>query len=144
MAPIRIIFTGCRDWTDRWAIERVLIGLKSTWKNRRTDEIVIVHGACPTGADAIAAEEAKLHGFTIEPHPADWAKHGKAAGPIRNGEMVKLGAARAYAFWDGKSRGTYDMIRQCTTAGISLHIHPRRDAPTAPPPTSPPLPPAPR
>lgn len=35
---------------------------------------------------------------------ADWTKHGKAAGPIRNAKMAKYADALLLV-WDGKSRG---------------------------------------
>lgn len=41
--------------------------------------------------------------------PADWKKYKRKAGPMRNGEMAKIGNA-VIAFWDGKSTGTKDMI----------------------------------
>jgi len=42
---------------------------------------------------------------------ADWQKHGKKAGPIRNGQMAEYGDA-LIAIWDGVSPGTKDMIAQ--------------------------------
>ena len=33
-----------------------------------------------------------------------------AAGPIRNSQMLHSDIDEVYAFWDGKSRGTLDMI----------------------------------
>jgi len=44
----------------------------------------------------------------VEPYPADWDTHGKAAGPIRNRVMAKEGDA-LLLIWDGKSRGSNDM-----------------------------------
>ena len=51
-------------------------------------------------------EEQKLH---PELFPADWDKHGRAAGPIRNKQMADY-ADVLIAVWDGKSRGTKNMI----------------------------------
>jgi len=59
---------------------------------------VIVHGACPTGADKMADDFAKYHDLSIDPHPADWNRLGRAAGPLRNAEMVALGADICLAF----------------------------------------------
>lgn len=54
---------------------------------------------------------------------ADWDKHGKAAGPIRNQEMLDNGKADALvAFWDGKSPGTKDMIRRAKRKGIKVKV----------------------
>jgi len=41
---------------------------------------------------------------------ADWKKHGKAAGPIRNEEMAKYADA-AIIIWDGESKGTLNTIQ---------------------------------
>lgn len=39
----------------------------------------------------------------------DWDAKGKGAGPMRNSDMANY-TDRALGFWDGKSRGTGDMI----------------------------------
>lgn len=83
------------------------------------------HGDCPTGADTYASAWAFELGLEQEKHPADWSKHGNAAGPIRNQEMAKLGAALCFAFWDGKSRGTLNMIECAARAGIPIHVVPK-------------------
>ena len=91
---MRILITGSRDWTDvniiRDAIGRVLAGSDPQF-------VWIVTGACPTGADFIAAHLAKEFGFRLEEHPADWSQ-GRSAGPKRNAKMVGLGADVCLAF----------------------------------------------
>jgi hypothetical protein len=81
----------------------------------------IVHGSCPTGADFIAREWAILNFLPDEPHPADWSI-GKKAGPLRNQEMVDLGADVVLAFPVGASRGTRDCIRRAETAGLEVRV----------------------
>lgn len=54
--------------------------------------------------------------------PADWNKHGRAAGPIRNEEMAQYADA-LIAFWDGKSRGTKSMISLATEYSLKIKIH---------------------
>jgi len=101
--------TGSRDWGDRLAVYRALNDICDEFDlNYPPDEygntmpdaakVTIVHGACPTGADAIADDWAIGNFLVPERHPADWAKHGRAAGPIRNREMVGLGADISTAF----------------------------------------------
>lgn len=85
-------------------------------------DTVIVHGACPRGADRIAHEEAERLEFVIEQHPAHWNQFGKRAGFIRNEEMAVAGAHRLLAFWDGKSRGTRDMINRAMEHGIPVEV----------------------
>lgn len=88
--PYRILVTGSRDWEDE-ALLGYQLGLAACEGLREGREVVIVHGACPTGADAIADRIARFHGHTVEPHPF-LKGHGKAGGPLRNAEMVGAGA----------------------------------------------------
>lgn len=44
----------------------------------------------------------------ITKFPADWEKHGKAAGPIRNKQMADYADA-LLLIWDGESRGSKNM-----------------------------------
>ena len=115
---------GCRDWDEEEAFVAALD--QAANELAEGDGFVIVHGACPTGADPMVARW--LHGLedsVEEPHPANWQLHGKAAGPRRNCEMASLGADLCLAFWDGKSRGTLDMITRATAAGIPVRIVPK-------------------
>lgn len=95
---MRILITGSRDWTDEAAIE---LALRSVIENS-TDPVenhTLVHGACPTGADAIADRIWVRWGFSEpERHPAEWRVYGKSAGFKRNEKMVNLGADLCLAF----------------------------------------------
>ncbi len=86
--------------------------------------IVVVHGAAK-GVDSAAASWAKdAMSVTPEPHPADWDRHGKKAGAIRNGEMVAAGAHICLAFPGPDSIGTWDCLKQAVGAGIHSRIYP--------------------
>ena len=119
----RILCTGSRAFTDEQAISETLVGLCAFGDD---ETILIVHGACPSGADALVNYEARRIGYAVEKHPADWAKHGKAAGFVRNGYMVSLGADMCLAFWDGESKGTLDCLTRAVKASIPVRIVPRR------------------
>lgn len=114
---MRILITGSRDWTDHVAIQKAItthtLG-QSKWRT------TIVHGACPTGADLLAAEFALNEGFRVESYSADWSTHGRAAGPIRNQQMVDLGADICLAFPLGESRGTRHCMQAAEKAGIEV------------------------
>lgn len=112
----RVIVTGSRDWVDRKAVEARLLALHDLHGN----DLVVVHGDCPTGADRIAKEFCEQMGITQDPHPADWDTHGKAAGPIRNKKMVDLGADLVLAFPLGVSRGTRGCMGLAKNAGIKV------------------------
>ena len=115
----RILITGSRNWEDPWVIARAIesaIGDTPQW------DVTIVHGDCPTGADAIAKQMAVDSGVAEEAHPADWNTHGKRAGYVRNKEMVDLGADVCLAFPIGESRGTRMTIKLAEDAGIPTQI----------------------
>ena len=71
------------------------------------------------GADSLAIRYAKELRRKYTVFRADWRTHGKAAGPIRNRQMAEY-ADTLIAFWDGKSRGTKNMIDEAKRAGMAL------------------------
>lgn len=100
--PYRLLITGSRDWDNEAAITKPLTALLAT-TTFSGKTLILIHGAHPTGADAIAnnwAEWHRHHGarIEIERHRADWRTHGLAAGPIRNREMVAAGADACLAY----------------------------------------------
>lgn len=110
---MRVIVTGSRKWGDIHAIRMALLRLPPA--------ATIVHGDAP-GADTIAKWLAEDFGFTVEAHPADWKKHGKRGGPIRNQEMVDAGADLMLAFPLPESIGTHDCMRRAEKAGIPVKL----------------------
>ena len=119
---MRILITGSRDWKG---VADIVNAIWEYAMNPNSDVIagtVIVHGDCPTGADNIADHMANELGITVERHPANWALYGKSAGPLRNQEMVDLGADICLAFPLPESRGTWDCIRRARAAGIPVMI----------------------
>jgi len=121
--PFRLLLTGSRTWDDTPAIEHALAAILA----RHPEGVLLVHGACPRGADAMAAAyAARTLGYHIEAHPADWCRHGRAAGQLRNAEMVTLGAQGCAAFLRGASPGTTATIRLARAAGIPVWVHTQR------------------
>jgi hypothetical protein len=112
---IRILITGSRDWTDRHVIEEAL------WEVSDDEFNVLVTGACPSGADRIAEDIWAGWDFPVERHPADWNRHGKRAGFIRNAEMVTAGADLCLAFIRNGSRGASMTADLAEKAGIPVH-----------------------
>ena len=119
MGQTRVIVTGCRHWRCEALAERTLRRMKE----RYGDDLTIVHGAAP-GVDTAFNLACRKLGIRREPHPADWAGLGNAAGPIRNGEMVRLGAAFVLAVHRdlAGSKGTKDCVRQAQAAGIPVWL----------------------
>jgi hypothetical protein len=109
---MRILVTGDREWTDEARVEELL-----------TDTLfegdTLIHGAA-RGADTLAGEVAKRFGNEIEAYPADWKTYGKAAGVLRNQQMLDTGVDLCLAFHNDlrHSKGTKDMVKRCTKAGI--------------------------
>ncbi len=103
---MRVLVTGSRDWPDDFTVDDTLTNVEQQ-RGERGAAFVVVHGACPTGADAYASRWVEgwfgypLAGHpsyvTEEPHPADWSR-GRKAGPERNAAMVALGADLCLAF----------------------------------------------
>lgn len=109
----RLLITGSRGWHDQERMGEALAPYSDgTW--------VLVHGACRSGADAMA--DMIWHatwGLPIERHPADW-RRGKSAGFRRNEDMVDLGADLVIAFRVAYSNGTTHCANYATMKGIPV------------------------
>lgn len=92
-------------------------------------DLLIQGGA--KGADTVAKEWAIERAVHVLTMPANWERDGKAAGPIRNGQMVKKGveynalgrSVLVLAFPGG--RGTANMIEQSHKAGLLIRHEPK-------------------
>lgn len=120
--PYRVLVTGSRTWDD---MDTIVGALRQVRRDIEGRPIVVVHGDCPTGADAIASylvqRAAPTFGLTEEKHPANWRPGGKldrAAGFRRNAEMVNLGADVCLAFIKDGSRGASHTAALAEAAGI--------------------------
>ncbi|MFE8916829.1 SLOG family protein [Streptomyces globisporus] len=115
-----VIVTGSRDLEDE---QKVFRALEDLWIDR-VGPLFVRHGACPTGADRFASIWCDFwtKGVFEIPHPANWEKFGKAAGPIRNREMAQAGADLCLAFPLGESRGTWNCVNECKKAGIPVMV----------------------
>lgn len=119
---MRILVTGSRDWTDGDAIEGAMWLAWSEAGHPPRDQCTLVHG-CARGADSIAAEIARKVGMRVEEHPAAWDTRGRAAGMIRNSEMVNAGADICLAFIRNQSRGATQCADLAEKAGIPTRRH---------------------
>ena len=114
----RVIIAGCRDFYNYVTLkERCEYYLQNKMK---THNVIIVSGHA-TGADSLGEKFAADHNLKCELYPADWERHGRAAGPIRNEEMAEVSDA-LIAFWDGKSRGTKSMIEIARRKGLQVAV----------------------
>ena len=113
---MRVLVCGDRNWTNR---QRIGVRLSSLLPN----EDVIIHGGC-RGADKLAGQAAKALGFPVEVYPAEWTRHGRAAGPIRNQQMLDTGIDLLLAFHPDlvTSKGTRDMVMRADKAGVTVEV----------------------
>lgn len=147
---MKVLVSGSRSLLDPRPVWTMLDGL---WRDYEvgymlttTEPFVVIHGAA-RGVDTSAdnwATQSPLHGplmdarpdptrpppdegyVLLDPYPADWDRHGKAAGPIRNREMLAASEPDlVIAFVDKpltRSRGTHDMVTIAREAGITTWV----------------------
>lgn len=110
---MRILVCGSRHFNDCFILKEVLEKLEIK---------TIIHGDA-RGADRLAGGYARTWGIEEVKFPADWEKYGKAAGPIRNQQMLEEGKPdMVIAFLAPNSRGTKDMISRAEKANIPVKI----------------------
>lgn len=116
---MRILVTGSRSWPFPEMVWRKL----DAYYEQSGGNLTLVHGACPSGADAQADEWAAAHpDVAVERYYADWATYGKWAGPRRNQLMVNLGADVCLAFILNGSRGASGCMRMAMDARITVDL----------------------
>jgi hypothetical protein len=91
--------TGGRDFEDKLLVEAVL--------SEYDDSTILVHGAA-TGVDTIAKDYGISRGWEVRDYPAKWSLYGKAAGPIRNRQMLYTEKPDLVIAFPG-GKGTRDM-----------------------------------
>jgi hypothetical protein len=116
----RLLITGSQFWRRRDVIDRALM---RAIDELATNDVVIISGACPTGADAMCEEWAERNRWPVERHPADWELLGKRAGMMRNGEMVKAGADLCVGFIRNRSPGATTTVLLAVRAGIAVRTY---------------------
>ena len=108
-----VLVCGGRDFDDAGLLYETLDRLHGISKFTR-----VIHGGA-AGADALAGQWAERRGIIAIQYKADWAKHGRAAGPLRNKQMLEVGRPELVVAFSG-GRGTADMVRQAKRAGVSV------------------------
>jgi hypothetical protein len=78
-------------------------------------EFHVVSGGA-TGIDACGERYSQLNKLPLTIMQADWEKHGKSAGPIRNRQMAEF-ADELLLIWDGKSKGSANMKKTMEKLG---------------------------
>ena len=123
---MRVLVCGGRDFTDypffRDKMEEIAL---ARFPRMDADEygnflykVTIISGGAK-GADSLAADWAAVNWSGYEEYRADWNKHGKAAGPIRNQKMLDEGKPDLVIAFQG-GNGTNDMINRAKKADIEV------------------------
>lgn len=107
------IVCGGRDYRDHKRVAEVLRKAVYEWRIQR-----IADGWAP-GADTAAHLWAKSRGINTVRFPAGWIAHGKAAGAIRNQEMLEATRPVVVVAFPGGT-GTADMVRRARAAGVPV------------------------
>ena len=95
MGPGRSLVIAAGGGRDlAWPHQRVAAELLARSGGRLVH--LLLHGGA-RGADAAIARAAHQLGWSALVMPAEWRRHGRAAGPIRNRELLELAVARAEA-----------------------------------------------
>jgi hypothetical protein len=113
-----VLVTGTRDLRDPGPVEAELAKLEPQ---------LVIHGNAP-GVDAAADAWARARGLIIVRIGAEWERHGKSAGAIRNSLIVRLAVKYKEAGHDVvclampglRSVGTHDCGRKVHRAGIRV------------------------
>lgn len=129
----KVIIAGSRNFSNYNL-------LKKTLDNLFTESFILISGGAK-GADLLGEKYAKERNYEIEQHLPDWKNisvpncvvkynqygpYNALAGYNRNQEMLNsilnnIDGGCVVVFWDGKSRGTEDMIKVSEKQGINVH-----------------------
>lgn len=109
-----------RKWDNVDAIYNVM-----TLLLQKFGDFIVIEGEA-SGADIISRYCAEEMGLSsVEKYPADWFKYGKAAGHIRNKQMLTDGKPNAvFAFHTNlqHSKGTRNMVEICRKSNIPVWV----------------------
>ena len=124
---IRVLISGSRIFNDKKHLYNTLDKLCEERFKGQEDEygnwlpvgLTIVHGGA-RGADLLADDWAIVNWVPIEEYKPDWDSFGRAAGIIRNKQMLDTGIDLVVAFPRGEARGTKHMMKIAREAGVEV------------------------
>lgn len=117
----RLIIAGSRTLTDK---EWVFKTLDNLCEDMHIDFILC---GLANGIDILGKEWGESKGITVVDFPADWKGLGRAAGPIRNLEMLNADATHLIAIQDCRintngTNGTNHMIKISKAKKICVQV----------------------
>lgn len=114
---MKVIIAGGRDYID---YKQLCSVCDYYLQNISPNDIEIVSGRA-RGVDQLGERYANERGYKIKYFPAEWSRYNKSAGYIRNSEMAEYADA-LIGFWDGKSKGTKNMIDLATKKNLLIRV----------------------
>ena len=122
----RIIVCGGRHFDDYPRLTAEINGVVQSL-GLQMNEMEIISGHC-AGTDQLGERYAEEHEVDCKVFPAEWKKYGRAAGPIRNSQMIDYAAESlmpvVVAFVSLKSKGTMDTVNKARKKGFKVFIIP--------------------
>lgn len=118
---MKLLVCGSRDYSHRDFLHETL----DNYLHHKP--LILIHGACPTGADKFASEWCKAHPAVYEiAVPAKWRLHGNSAGPARNRVLAELQPDQALAFYEpgAVNKGTRDMVNILVSEPLCVPVDP--------------------
>lgn len=121
-SDVRLVVAGSRTFTDRDVIRWALAQSYRACVAKGASSVTLVSGEAP-GADRLARYEWEQRGLPVQKEFADWDRHGKSAGFLRNTRMVSLSAVvGVVAFMQGYTPGTADTVTKAVDRGIPVWL----------------------
>lgn len=120
----KILVCGDRNWTDYQFIYNELYYIALFEELIDFKDITIINGTA-RGADSLGYKAGKALGCQSARYPANWAKYGRRAGPIRNRQMLESGRPDlVLVFHDNinSSRGTKNMVTIARNANVPVRV----------------------
>jgi len=116
---MKILVCGGRNWNDWPKLKAHL----DAYANGSAESIHVIEGGAH-GADIMGRQWAIGKKVTYTEVPADWKTHGKAAGPIRNRQMLDMAPDVVLAFHVdlAASKGTKDCVEEAKRRGIPVQV----------------------
>jgi len=120
---MRVIIAGSRGFND---YKYLSSKIDDYIKKNPSNTLEIISGTA-VGADTLGSIYAEEHHIHLTEMPAQWEYYGRAAGILRNCDMVKYASASRekgvlLAFWDGKSVGTKHVIEEANRRGLEVKV----------------------
>jgi len=119
---MKVLVTGDREWQDAITVRAEL--------SKLPPDTIIIHGAC-RGLDNMVGVIAKTEfHLEVRPYPAKWSEYGRAAGVIRNQQMLDeehrtdepITLCLGFHNSISTSKGTRDMMARAEKLGINTRL----------------------